>query len=302
MVILVMLADSLQDQNRILLGRLVYHDRLKTALQCAVFFYIFAKLIHRRGTNDLNIPACEARFQDVCRVYSTLSASGADDRMDFIYEKHHVSRFLQFFEDPSHPFLELTPIFGAGDEVCHVQLNDTLVFEHFRYFFARDFARKPFDHRRFPNPRVTDENGVVLGPSSQYLGNTSDFPVPSDNRVDGLTPESFRHLLEELGPTFVKAGQILSMRSEILPQSFCEELAKLRTNVEPMDRDLLLETLRSEYDKPIEEIFDAIDDVPLGSASVAQVHKARLVGGELVAIKEKQITASEYRMMQIIYR
>jgi len=60
----------------------------------------------------------------------------------------------------------------------------------------------------------------------------------------GLTPESFRHLLEELGPTFVKAGQILSMRSEILPQSFCEELAKLRTSVEPMHRDLLLETLR----------------------------------------------------------
>ena len=58
----------------------------------------------------------------------------------------------------------------------------------------------------------------------------------------GLTPESFRHLLEELGPTFVKAGQILSMRSEILPQSFCEELAKLRTSVEPMHRDLLLET------------------------------------------------------------
>ena len=115
----------------------------------------------------------------------------------------------------------------------------------------------------------------------------------------GLTPESFRHLLEELGPTFVKAGQILSMRSEILPQSFCEELAKLRTNVEPMDRDLLLETLRSEYDKPIEEIFDAIDDVPLGSASVAQVHKARLVGGELVAIKVQRPHVQEIMAQDI---
>ncbi|WP_314026213.1 AarF/UbiB family protein [Olsenella uli] len=101
----------------------------------------------------------------------------------------------------------------------------------------------------------------------------------------GLTPYTFRKLLEELGPTFVKAGQILSMRSEILPQSFCDELARLRTDVEPMDRDLVLETLRAEYDMPIEEIFDAIDDVPLGSASVAQVHKARLATGELVAVK-----------------
>lgn len=103
--------------------------------------------------------------------------------------------------------------------------------------------------------------------------------------MHGLTPEMLREMLEELGPTFVKAGQILSMRSEILPPSFLNELAKLRTDVEPMDRETVLSTLRAEYDEPIEDIFDAIDDHPLGSASVAQVHKARLVTGELVAIK-----------------
>ena len=59
--------------------------------------------------------------------------------------------------------------------------------------------------------------------------------------LHGLTPQTLRSLLEELGPTFVKAGQILSMRSEILPQSFCDELTKLRTDVEPMDRDTLTE-------------------------------------------------------------
>lgn len=101
----------------------------------------------------------------------------------------------------------------------------------------------------------------------------------------GLTPTALRQLLEELGPTFVKAGQILSMRSEILPESFCQELKKLRTQVEPMDRNTMLQALRDEYSTPIEDIFDAIDDVPLGSASIAQVHKARLVTGELVAIK-----------------
>lgn len=125
--------------------------------------------------------------------------------------------------------------------------------------------------------------------------------------VDGLTPSSFRHLLEELGPTFVKAGQILSMRSEILPQSFCDELKKLRTDVEPMDRTTMLDTLRAEYDLPIEEIFDAIDDVPLGSASVAQVHKARLVSGELVAIKVQrphvqEIMAQDISIMRSLAR
>lgn len=68
--------------------------------------------------------------------------------------------------------------------------------------------------------------------------------------LHGLTPVTLRKLLEELGPTFVKAGQILSMRSEILPQSFCDELTKLRTDVEPMDREEVLSTLRAEYDTP----------------------------------------------------
>lgn len=115
----------------------------------------------------------------------------------------------------------------------------------------------------------------------------------------GLTPESLRRLLEELGPTFVKAGQILSMRSEILPESFTHELAKLRTDVEPMDRETVLQALRDEYDKPIEEIFDAIDDRPLGSASVAQVHKAKLVTGELVAVKVQRPHVQEIMAQDI---
>lgn len=123
----------------------------------------------------------------------------------------------------------------------------------------------------------------------------------------GLTPTSFRQMLEELGPTFVKAGQILSMRSEILPESFCQELAKLRTEVEPMSHEVVIDTLRAEYDTPIEQIFDAIGDVPLGSASVAQVHKARLVTGELVAVKVQRpnvraVMAQDINIMRSLAR
>ncbi len=125
--------------------------------------------------------------------------------------------------------------------------------------------------------------------------------------LQGLTPTTLRRMLEELGPTFVKAGQILSMRSEILPQSFCNELSKLRTEVEPMSRETVIQTLRAEYQTPIEEIFDAIDDVPLGSASVAQVHKARLVTGEVVAVKiqrpnVRKIMSQDISIMRSIAR
>ena len=103
--------------------------------------------------------------------------------------------------------------------------------------------------------------------------------------VHGLTPVKMRLMLEALGPTFVKVGQILSMRSEILPQVFCDELAKLRADADPMPYQTVLETLSSEYGRPIGEIFEHIDPTPLGSASLAQVHRATLLTGEDVAVK-----------------
>ncbi|WP_022860354.1 ABC1 kinase family protein [Bifidobacterium magnum] len=103
--------------------------------------------------------------------------------------------------------------------------------------------------------------------------------------LKGLTPVSLRLMFEALGPTFVKAGQILSMRSEILPQPFCDELAKLRSDADPMPYNVVIETLEKEYGRDIDEIFEHIDTTPLGSASLAQVHRATLKTGEDVAVK-----------------
>ena len=103
--------------------------------------------------------------------------------------------------------------------------------------------------------------------------------------LHGLTPVKMRLMLEALGPTFVKVGQILSMRSEILPQPFCDELAKLRADADPMPYSTVLQVLEDEYGRPVDEIFDHIDATPLGSASLAQVHRAKLTSGEDVAIK-----------------
>lgn len=108
------------------------------------------------------------------------------------------------------------------------------------------------------------------------------------NRFDiihGLTPVTMRRMFEALGPTFVKVGQILSMRSEILPEAFCRELSKLRADADPIPYSVVTSTLAAEYGRPLDQIFSSIDSVPLGSASLAQVHRARLVSGEDVAVK-----------------
>ena len=100
-----------------------------------------------------------------------------------------------------------------------------------------------------------------------------------------MTPEKVRMALEELGPTFVKMGQILSSRDDLIPKKYCQELQKLKHAVKPMSYEKVEEILMREYDCAPSEIFLEINKVPVGSASIAQVHKAKLTTGEIVAIK-----------------
>ena len=101
----------------------------------------------------------------------------------------------------------------------------------------------------------------------------------------GMTPEKFRLILEDLGPTYIKIGQIMSSRSDILPQSYCDELARLRSDVPPMPFEDVEDVLNSSLGFHWKEEFRKIDEEPLGSASIAQVHKALLKNGTKVVIK-----------------
>ncbi len=103
--------------------------------------------------------------------------------------------------------------------------------------------------------------------------------------LKGFTPEEFRAMLEDLGPSFVKIGQTLSTRSEILPKAYCDELAKLQTECDPLPFEQILAAIDDIYGERRGEVFSYIDATPLGSASLAQVHKARLASGQTVAVK-----------------
>jgi ubiquinone biosynthesis protein len=92
----------------------------------------------------------------------------------------------------------------------------------------------------------------------------------------GMTPKKLRLILEDLGPTYVKLGQIMSTRTDILPQSYCDELALLCTTVQPVPFDQVLEMIREEYGRSANQVFSWIDPTPLGSASIAQVYRASL--------------------------
>ncbi len=99
----------------------------------------------------------------------------------------------------------------------------------------------------------------------------------------GLTPEKAKSILEELGPTFIKLGQILSTRIDLIPKEYCEQFSHLRGNTKPLEKEEIVAILKENYED-IHAVFSKIDQC-IGSASIAQVHLATLTNNQQVIIK-----------------
>ena len=97
--------------------------------------------------------------------------------------------------------------------------------------------------------------------------------------------ERIRLAMEELGPTYIKFGQVLSNRDDVLPPDFLAELARLQDNIDPLEQEVIVEIIKEEYGKTPDEIFKYFEYEPLASASIAQVHRAELYTGQVVVLK-----------------
>jgi ubiquinone biosynthesis protein len=98
-------------------------------------------------------------------------------------------------------------------------------------------------------------------------------------------PERVRMSFEELGPTFVKLGQLLGSRPDLVPADFVAEFEKLQDRVQPISFEIVEQVLKDEFGSSLMQKFSYFDPAPLGSASIAQVHRARLKDGTDVVIK-----------------
>lgn len=110
---------------------------------------------------------------------------------------------------------------------------------------------------------------------------------------NGLTPVEMRTTLEDLGPTYVKIGQIMSSRPDLLPESYCKELEKLRQTVKPLAPEIVCAIIEDETGKKIEDIYSEFRDEPLGSASIGQVHYGVLKDGTKVVTKVQRPMIAE---------
>jgi predicted unusual protein kinase regulating ubiquinone biosynthesis (AarF/ABC1/UbiB family) len=120
--------------------------------------------------------------------------------------------------------------------------------------------------------------GLIIGLLlDRSLGNTEKH---SDIRANQL-----REILTQLGPTFIKVGQALSTRPDLIKKDFLEELIKLQDQLPAFDNDLAMQIVENQLKKPIDELFREISPRPIAAASLGQVYKAKLYSGETVAVK-----------------
>jgi ubiquinone biosynthesis protein len=133
---------------------------------------------------------------------------------------------------------------------------------------------------------------------------TTDFEPNEDEKQSGSAPRRFRLMLEELGPTFIKFGQVLSSRPDLVSREYVEELKNLQDDCEPLPFEKIEEAIREGLGRDPYVLFSSIDPVPLATASIAQVHRGVTTSGDSVVIKVQRpgIAAEVQSDVDILYR
>jgi ubiquinone biosynthesis protein len=124
---------------------------------------------------------------------------------------------------------------------------------------------------------------IVLGNGWDYMRGI--LTVGKSDKPQLPPPEVFRKILVQLGPFYVKFGQLLSTRPDLLPPKYIEALTALQAQVPPVAWGLIEQTLKEELNQPLERVFSTIDHNPVAAGSIAQIHRGTLITGEEVAIK-----------------
>ncbi len=201
---------------------------------------------------------------------------------------------------------EITPLENGGYEVLEERRSEGLI----RRFFVT----------------LINSSGLIFGAAYTYVqdqkqkGNKWGFfvvilrlllllawPFLDRKLIKEPFPVQFRTRLERMGPTYIKLGQILSLRDDLLPKSITDELKNLLDRLPAVPFPRYKEIIEVTLQRPISLMFPWIDPIPLGSASLGQTHRARLITGEDVVIKVlkpnvRQMVKNDLRWLRLVGR
>lgn len=133
--------------------------------------------------------------------------------------------------------------------------------------------------------RIVGRHGYAHLADSLQRGEPAPDDIEAQREVAEMAPNRLRTLLQDLGPTFIKLGQVLSTRADLIPTDYQRELAKLQDEVAPAEWSTIEGQLATAWGRAPSEVVPWIDESPLATASIAQVHRARLEDGREVVLK-----------------
>jgi len=156
-----------------------------------------------------------------------------------------------------------------------------------RNFLTSRFSRHPERYleifrvfRKYELHHVAAEFGMAHRHEEE-----EDLALLNGHEEDDDHPEGLAYALEELGPCFIKLGQLLSTRPDLLPADYIAALSRLQSTVVPVPGDKIVQIVETELGAPIGDLFQSFDPQPLAAASMAQVHRATLRNGDEVVVK-----------------
>ena len=191
-MLLVALADALQDLDRLLERRLVDHDRLEASLEGGVALDVLAELVERGGADALQLAAGERRLEDVGGVDGAFGGAGADQRVQLVDEEDGVVRAAQLLDDLLEALLELAAVLGAGDQRADVEGQDALVEERLRDVAGDDALGQTLGDGGLADAGLADEGRVVLRAPREDLDDPLDLLLASDDGIELACPRQPR--------------------------------------------------------------------------------------------------------------
>ena len=272
--------ETAEDGDGILHAWLVDHDWLEASLEGGVLFDVFAIFIERRGADGVQFAASELGFEHIGSVCRAFGCAGAHNGMELVDKEDDLALGSgHLLEKCFQPVFELAAELGAGDHGANVHGNDPFVLEGFGHVAGDDASGESFDDGRLADARLSDEDGIVLGPAGEDLHGASDFVVAADHRIDLSLASELGEIAAILFQRLVFAFRVLIGHALVAPDAL-QALHKLL----PVDARILQHRCRrgSRVQDGKEEVLGAEEFVlQLGHFAFRGIDRLAKIGAKV---------------------